>query len=135
MSPSFHRRSRGFTLIEMVIVLTIAAILASVAVPAYQDQMRASRRTEARETIMSIQAAQERWRSSNTSYAATPAELAQPAATDNYTYALSASSATGYRLVATARARQAGDTACATIELEVLGAETVYGPADACWAR
>jgi len=135
MSPSSRRRSSGFTLIELVIVLAVVAILAAVALPAYQDQVRASRRTEARETMMSIQAAQERWRSSNTTYAETLAALGQPAATENYTYELSGNSATGYTLVATAREKQAGDTVCATIELEVVGAETTHGPADACWAR
>ena len=135
MSPSFHRRSRGFTLIEVVIVLAMVAILAAVALPSYQDQVRSSRRTEARETMMSIQAAQERWRSSNTTYAEALADLGQPAETENYTYELSDSSATGYTLVATAREKQAGDTTCATIELVVAGAETTHGPADACWAR
>lgn len=135
MSQTFHRRSRGFTLIEVVIVLAMVAILAAVALPSYQDQVRSSRRTEARETMMSIQAAQERWRSSNTSYAESVEDLGQATETENYTYEISGNSATGYTLVATAREKQAGDTACATIELMVAGAETTHGPADACWAR
>ncbi|MFP5461486.1 MAG: type IV pilin protein [Gammaproteobacteria bacterium] len=135
MSQTFRRRSRGFTLIEVVIVLAMVAILAAVALPSYRDQVRSSRRTEARETMMSIQAAQERWRSSNTSYAATLAELGRATETENYTYEISGNSATGYTLVATAREKQAGDSTCATIELVVAGAETTHGPADACWAR
>lgn len=136
MSPSSRRRMRGFTLIELVIVLAVVAILAAVALPAYQDQVRSSRRTEAREAMMSIQAAQERWRSNNTSYAAALADLGQSAATDNYTYALSGASATGYTVTATATARQAGDSACATITVTVAaGNSMTYGPTDACWAR
>lgn len=142
MSPSFHRRSRGFTLIEMVIVLAIAAILASVAVPAYQDQMRASRRTEARETIMSIQAAQERWRSNNVVYTTVMGStgLNVSASSDNYTYSISGASATGYTVTATAKAKQAGDTVCATITVIVPHPDdssipAKFGPTDACWAR
>ena len=135
MFPSFPRRVQGFTLIEVMIVLAVAAILAAVAVPAYQDQMRKSRRTEGREALMLIQAAQERWRSSNTSYAATVAGLGVSAATYNYDYALSGASATGYTATATAKAKQAGDTLCATITVTVAGPTTTYGPDNACWAR
>ena len=34
------RTSRGFTLIELMIVLVVAALIITIAVPAYQAQMR-----------------------------------------------------------------------------------------------
>jgi type IV pilus assembly protein PilE len=142
MSPSFRRRSHGFTMIEVVIVLAIVAILAAVAVPAYQDQMRASRRTEAREALMRIQTAQERWRSNNVSYTTVmgSAGLNVSASTANYTYAVSGASATGYTATATARAKQAGDTACASFGIQVAGAVTTLrrnaGDDDGtCWPK
>ncbi len=131
------RSVRGFTLIELVIVLAVVAILAAVAVPSYQNQIRASRRAEAREALMYIQAAQERWRSSNASYAATVAALglSTTSADGNYALTVTGASATGYTATATAQARQASDSACAAITVVVAGTAMTYGPTNTCWAR
>jgi type IV pilus assembly protein PilE len=131
------RSVRGFTLIELVIVLVVVAILAAVAFPGYQNQMRASRRAEAREALMRIQAAQERWRSSNVAYAGTLAALSQPAtsADGNYALAVTGASATGYTATATAQAKQAADSVCGAITVTVAGNAMTYGPSNTCWAR
>lgn len=131
------RLDRGFTLIELMIVLAVAAILAAVAVPAYIDQVRAGRRVEAREALMQIQAAQERWRTNNVSYASSLGDLNIDSTTSggNYSIALSAASATGYTLTATAQAKQSGDSACGTITITIAGNAMTYGPSNTCWAR
>ena len=41
------RGTRGFTLVEVMIALVVVAVLAMIAVPAYQDSIRKSRRSEA----------------------------------------------------------------------------------------
>ena len=41
------KRTRGFTLIELMIVVAVIAILASVAISQYNKQVRKSRRAEA----------------------------------------------------------------------------------------
>ena len=47
-------RSAGFTLIELMVVVIIATILLSIAIPAYTSQIRKSRRTEARTAVLDL---------------------------------------------------------------------------------
>src|SRR5437764_6451329 len=49
-------RTRGFTLIEMMIVIAVVGILAAIALPAYQEQVRKSRRASAEAHLMDIAA-------------------------------------------------------------------------------
>ena len=132
-----RRHSGGFTMVELVIVLLVVAILSAIAVPAYRSQMFKGRRADAREAVTQIQQAQERWRSTNATYAATVAALGQSATSSGGNYALSVSNATasGYTVTATAQARQAGDTNCTPMTLTVAGNNTTYGPTNAykCW--
>src|SRR5512134_1137543 len=61
---------RGFTLIELMIVVAIIALLATVALPSYLDHVRKTRRADAIARISQIQQAQERFRANNAQYAA-----------------------------------------------------------------
>jgi type IV pilus assembly protein PilE len=47
-------RSRGFTLTEILVVVGIASILAMVAIPSYQDQVRKSRRSDAKQSLETV---------------------------------------------------------------------------------
>jgi type IV pilus assembly protein PilE len=136
------RRLSGFTLMEVLIALAIAAIIITIAYPSYLGVLRESRRAEALEALMLIQLRQERYRSNNTSYA-TLAQLGMSATTPGGYYTLSITNpmATGYVAAATAVAgssqvddREQGFS-CAT--LQVNQDEPVYAPAGqaACWKR
>lgn len=60
---------RGFTLIEVMIVVAIVAILASIAVPSYQEHIRKSRRAECTGVMLSLAAALERRYTTTYTYA------------------------------------------------------------------
>ena len=49
-----NRRSRGFTLIELMMAIAIIAILAAIAYPAYQKHLAKGRRAAAQAYLMDI---------------------------------------------------------------------------------
>lgn len=63
------RKMRGFTLIELMIVIAIVAILAGIGVPAYQNQVKKSKRSDAQAALLSFAAAMERYYTLNGTYA------------------------------------------------------------------
>lgn len=69
------RRTAGFTLIELMIVVAIVGILAAIAYPSYQEHVRKSRRVDAKSAVLDLAARQERYFSVNNKYATTPVDL------------------------------------------------------------
>src|SRR4030088_432992 len=61
-------RAKGFTLIELMITVVVIAILAAVALPAFNSQIRKSRRPEARNALLDLSGRAERLYSANNSY-------------------------------------------------------------------
>ena len=63
------KRQRGFTLIELMITVAVIAILAAIAYPSYQDSIRKSRRTDAKNALTQAAANMERYYTEKNTYA------------------------------------------------------------------
>jgi len=146
------RLSAGFTLVELMIVLAAVAILATIAIPMFQDSVRKSRRADAMAGLMRLQQVQERVRGQQPSYAAAVASMpGPPAATSperHYDLAVDAANASSYTMTATASASspQFNDTQCRRLRVQMAGGNITYsslnaaGDVDAtnanrCWPR
>jgi type IV pilus assembly protein PilA len=77
MSP--NRRRRGFSLIELLIVISIILIIAAIAVPKMNKQLMLAREQAALRQITSIHQAETQYYSQYGRYAATLNELGPPA--------------------------------------------------------
>jgi len=75
-------RTRGFTLIELMITAAIVAILAAVAYPAYTSHVRKAHRAAAQTYLMDLAQKQVQYLLDNRAYASTEAALGATAPTD-----------------------------------------------------
>lgn len=113
LSPNRIRHLSGFTLIELMIVVVIVAILASIAIPAYVDYIRRSQVTEAVNQLASLRVSMEQYFQDNRSYAnGGSCGVAMPTTTSGavkyFTYACDPTTpANGFTITATGAAGQA----------------------------
>lgn len=121
-----------------MIVVVIIGVVIAIALPSYQSSVRKGRRSDAFAAAVGVQQMQERFRSSNASYAATLAAINQSATASGGYYGLTLSdvSGTGYTLTlaAVTGTTQADDTGCTSMTLTVSNGSPAYAPA-ACWSR
>ena len=64
------RAARGFTLIELMIVVALVAILSAIAYPAYQESVRRGHRTSAKTALLDLAGREERYYATNNVYSA-----------------------------------------------------------------
>lgn len=148
--------TRGFTLIEVMIAVTIVTILLAIAIPTYQSSVRKSRRVEARTAVLDAAAREQRYYSINQTFTNAQGDLGYAAAGTNtavtgisvgsgyYTITIpniaapAAGAPATFSVTATAAGTQVNDTGCQTFTVTSTGQQsaTDSGGADAtvaCW--
>ncbi|GGA47028.1 type IV pilin protein [Dyella nitratireducens] len=119
-------RMRGFSLIELLVTMAIAAILAALAAQTYSRYALRSHRTDAHHTLMAIAQAQERWYATYNRYADALGKLgyADPALSPNGYYevvmSVTGDDDQGFVVTAVPVGRQAGD-ACGSLSIDNAG--------------
>ena len=142
MLKKIEMKNRGFTLIELMVTVAVIGILIAIALPSYTSYVLKSRRIDAKEALVAVQLAQEKYRGNHAEYTTDPAALGltssssqgYPSSQKYYTIAITAASETGFTATATVNASsaQAADaTECPSLTVNQ-GGFVVDGTA-ACW--
>jgi type IV pilus assembly protein PilE len=144
------QKTGGFTLIEMMIVIVVVAILVGIALPAYQNQIRKTKRALGRGELLEVMARQEQYFVNNRQYAvslvslgstnpysidADGNEVATDATDRIYTIQLVSPTTTTYTLQAVPQLAQAEDSFCGTLQITSTGVKSESGSGDTkdCW--
>lgn len=126
--------NRGFTLIEMMVIVVIIAILSAIALPSYQEHVRRSNRAEGQAFLSDAAARQERFYAQGNTYATSLSELYNESSrfstTDKYSLGISVvADDGGYTLTATP---QFSDAKCGNLTLNAKG-DRGATDVDYCW--
>jgi len=141
---------RGFSLIELMIVVAIIAIISAFAYPSYQRYVIKTKRSVAQNALLQVADRQQQFFMDNKSFAANMTNLGFPAnpyvvddsgtptvASDgDAVYSLSLSNVTATTWTATAAPLQgqlSRDTYCGSLSITQTGAKGKSGASDECW--
>ena len=115
------KKARGFTLLELMIVVVIIAVLAGLAITGYGKQVRKSKRAEAKQQLSDLALRQEKWRANHPAYADCDTLLAPSTCNaynglfKNYTIAVPTATTLGFTLTATPKTTDQAKDACGTL--------------------
>ena len=117
---------RGFTLVELMIVVTIIGLLAAVAIPGYSQYVRRAQRSEGMAALSAAAAAQEKYYLSNNTYAASFADLKLADTTEHgyYTLLVKDADTAQFILYASAAGAQLEDEDCQLFVINSAGTRT-----------
>jgi type IV pilus assembly protein PilE len=141
MNCAGSRTQRGFTLVELMIVVAIIGILTFVAVPSYRQYVVKSNRAAAESFVMSVTNKQEQYMLDARQYAATLVLLGMAAPADvsnNYNITITNIGATPptYTITAVPTGSQAAsDTRCGSVSIDQAGTKGITGAGTVaeCW--
>jgi len=132
------RNNKGFTLIELMIVIAIIGILAAVGYPAYTSAVKKGNRADAIDSLLSLASRMEEYYMNNDTYVGATVNAAGTGTvgsnqTSDGLYTLSISSATAFAYGLTATP-VSGDPECGNLTLNSLGQKGASaGAAADCW--
>ena len=119
---------KGFTLIEVLIVIVILGVLAAIAIPAYDSYKRKGYRTDAIRALTKIAQFQERWYSNNGRYSDSLTGIGYQTTSEDGHYNLSLTFNAGtpdlFSATATATGLQQRDTHCRTFTIDQANRKT-----------
>ncbi|MDO4709646.1 MAG: type IV pilin protein [Pseudomonadota bacterium] len=134
------KRQSGFTLIELMVVVVVIAILASIAIPSYERHLIKSRRNAGAACLLEMAQFAERYHTTKMSYsglndAALPNTACRSELSGHYTFSFQGSpTATAYTLQAVPQGNQAvKDTSCGTLRITHTGAKSASGGGSNCF--
>lgn len=122
---------KGFTLVELMIVVAIIAILASIAIPAYSDYVTRSKIADGLSGLSDGRVKLEQFFQDNHDYTAASA----PSDSDHFTYALSSLGLTTYVITATGK-NEMSDFSYSIDQdnnKQTLSLKSGWGSAASCW--
>ncbi|XHI64426.1 hypothetical protein ABZP12_01543 [Xanthomonas euvesicatoria] len=127
---------RGFTLIELMIVVAVVAILSAIAYPSYTEHVRKSRRAQAKVDLVEYGQLAERFHTVQNTYIgfSLPSTVSpREGGTAAYSLALSQQTQSGYVITATPGAAQVADK-CGTLSIDQASRKTnSKGLQSDCW--
>lgn len=124
------QKTRGFTLIELMIVVTVMAIIVTIAYPLYIEHAYKARRSDAKAGLTDAAQVLERCRTNTNTYVSC---FSTTDSSEGYYTITPTLAANTYTLVATVKttAAQAGDSKCASFSLTHTGSKTATS--SDCW--
>ena len=140
-SPARRGGARGFTLVELMVVVAVIAILAAIAIPSYYRYMLRANRVAAEDVMLDMSSAQERYLIDSRQYTTSNAQLGYGTLPDtvspNYTIAVTTSAGPppGYTITATPIGSQTRDSDCGTLKLGSDGSKSASGTSTTCWKK